>query len=138
MLKIKESTKQLIERQSSEKQSLGRRVLMFPLTRLLLAGIVFVFAAISVATVAIFTAGVIAAVMGVPSDYFNPFTYSTYQSIPYLSDLSDNFLEAIGILLLCILFAVAGIITLVLIGKLIERRSLAEVGLGHRGLLRNT
>jgi membrane protease YdiL (CAAX protease family) len=111
---------------------------MFSLTRLLLAGVVFVFAAMSVATVATFTAIVIAAVMGVPLDNFNPFTYSTYQSIPYLADLSDNFLEAIGDLLLYILLAVAGIITLVFISKLIERRSLAEVGLGHHGLLRNT
>jgi uncharacterized protein len=35
------------------------------------------------------------------------------------------------------MLAVVGIITAVLIGKVIERRSLSEVGLGRRGLIRN-
>jgi membrane protease YdiL (CAAX protease family) len=59
-------------------------------------------------------------------------------SVGFASGLSNEALEAIAIILMEGVFAVAGIITLVLTGKVIERRSLTEVGLGRSGLLGHT
>jgi membrane protease YdiL (CAAX protease family) len=106
MLKMKEQpTKQQMRepRRSAnspapQKQSLTRRILMFPITRLLIAATMFVIVFVTIV---------------IPS---------THQSL--ISNIGTE----------CVL-VVMGIITLVLMSKFIEQRSLAEVGLGQRGLL---
>jgi membrane protease YdiL (CAAX protease family) len=52
-----------------------------------------------------------------------------------LPDVSPSILELVTSE---VTLAVVGILTAILVGKVIERRSLAEVGLGRRGLLTNT
>jgi uncharacterized protein len=104
---------------------------------LLIATIVFVFIVISVA---VLTALLAIAVLLV-KDFLFP-----YLSSPHLSDLltaidadlSDNTVTALDAILGGSFFAVAGTTTLVLTSKLIERRSLADVGLGRHGLLHDT
>jgi uncharacterized protein len=114
----------------TQRQSVGRRLLMFPLTRLLIAGIIFALVTLSVLVVAGISVAGIAVLIG----QLHPVDLS----VGFVSGLSNEALEAIGIILMFGVLAVAGIITLVLMGKVIERRSLAEVGLGRRGLLRHT
>jgi membrane protease YdiL (CAAX protease family) len=130
MLKMGESAKQQMGETTellTQRQSLMRRILMFPLTRLLVVGIVLVLVTISVAVVADIAVLIIGQL------------HPVGLSVSSVSSLSNDVLEAMGQILLAYgLFAVAGIITAVLTGKVIERRSLAEVGLGRRGLLRNT
>jgi membrane protease YdiL (CAAX protease family) len=111
----------------TQKQSLGRRILMFPLTRLLIAMIVFAGVALTLAGIAILGAGFVVGLL-----------HSGDSSVGFISSLSSSASEVMTIVLTFGLFAVAGIITLALMGKVIERRSLAEVGLGRRGVLRDT
>ena len=111
-----------------KKQSLGRTILMFPLTRLLVAATMFVIVFVTIFLFAAFLSGFVTGFIeggnflsGVPGDVIQ----DVYQ--PLIDNVEGEFA-----------LALAGIITLVLMGKVIERRSLAEVGLGGRGLLRHT
>lgn len=107
----------------AQRRSLGRRILMFPLSRLLIAGIVFALIAMPLA----FMAGFVASLLpGIGA------------SVSSVSGSSSNVSAVMEMVLIFGLLAVAGTITLALVGKVIERRSLAEVGLGLRGFLRHT
>jgi len=122
MLKLGEPTEL-----PSQEQSLARRVLMFPLTRLFVAGIVF-------ALVAALVAGVAGLAVGFVDGRL---LTSSGLSISSVTGLSDEALEVVVMVLVYGLLAVTGIVTAVFMGKVVERRSLAEVGLGRRGLLRH-
>lgn len=110
----------------TQSQSLVRRFLLFPLTRLLIAVLVFAIVVMVVANIAVFVAGFVVGLLS-----------SVDSSVSFIPSLSTNASQVMELVLVFALFAVAGIITLAFMGKVIERRSLAEVGLG-RGLLRNT
>src|SRR3954452_7748042 len=117
MLKIREPAEQQMGEPTellTQRQSLVRRILMFPLTRLLIAAIVFELVVISVAILAI-TAMLI---LGQPHlvDLF----------VGSLSSTSNDS-SPMSLILIFGLLAVAGIITLVFMGKVIEQRLLAEV-----------
>jgi membrane protease YdiL (CAAX protease family) len=132
MLKMREPIEQQqmgepTELPTQQRQSLGRRILMFPLSRLLIAGTVFALVAGTVVSIAAFVAGYVVGLLH-PVD----------SSVGSVLSLSGNGSEVMEMVLIFGLLAVAGTITLALMGKVIERRSLAEVGLGRQGLLRHT
>ena len=108
-------------------RSLGHRIVMFPLTRLLIAVIVFALVAMTLIGIAAFVAGFVVGLLG-----------SLDSSVDSISSLSSDTSEVVAMVLIFGLLAVAGPITAILMGKVIERRTLAEVGLGFRGLLRHT
>jgi len=109
---IKQQRKEPTESPTQKGRSLGRRILMFPVTRLLIAAtmLAIVFLLFS------FIGGFIEGFLG-------------------LDPLSDDVLADFNGE---VVLALAGIVTLALMSRVIERRSLAEVGLGHHGLLRHT
>jgi membrane protease YdiL (CAAX protease family) len=109
---IKQQMKEPTEPPTHKGRSFGRRILMFPLTRLLIAATMFAIVFCLLAFIGGFIDG--------------------FSGLDLLSDgVLGDFDFELGL-------ALAGIITLVLMSKVIERRSLAEVGLGYRGLLRHT
>jgi membrane protease YdiL (CAAX protease family) len=128
MLKMREPAEQQMGEPTellTQRQSLVRRILMFPLTRLLIAAIVFELVVISVAILAI-TAMLILGQLHLVDLFVGSLSSTSNDSSP------------MSLILIFGLLALAGIITLVFMGKVVEQRSLAEVGLGLRGLLRYT
>ena len=120
MLKMGEPTKQQMREPTSlpaQRQSLAREVLMFPFTRLLIAGI---------GASPILSIGLVAALLAAPF---------LAGSLGYVfPDVSPSILELV---ISEFTLAVAAILTAIVVGKVIEQRSLTEVGLGRRGLLSN-
>lgn len=127
MLKMGESTEQQqmseMTKVPTQRQSVGRRIVMFPLTRLVIAGIVFALIGALIALTGAFIAGFVAGLQGVDA------------SVGSVTGLPSNASAAMEMVLIFGLLAVVAIITALLMGKVIEQRSLAEVGLGLRGLL---
>lgn len=126
MLKMGEPAKQQTGEATelpTQRPSLSRRILMFPLTRLLIAAAVFEAAVMIVAVVAL------AAVFIIGQSQLVDLALGSGSSTSESSALAV-------IILVYVLAAVGGVITLVFMGKVVEQRSLAEVGLGLRGLLR--
>jgi membrane protease YdiL (CAAX protease family) len=94
------------------------KILAFPRVRLLVAGA----AANPIASIGLGAALLLAPLLAGPLGYVLP-------------DVSPSILELV---IAEFTLAVVGIFTAILVGKVMERRPLAEVGLGRRGLLRNT
>ena len=93
---------------------MARKILAFPLVRLLVAGA----AANPIASIGLGAALLLAPLLAGPLGYVLP-------------DVSPSILRLV---MAEFTVAVVGIFTAILVGKVMERRSLAEVGLGRRGV----
>jgi membrane protease YdiL (CAAX protease family) len=89
---------------------------------------------IAFAVVAMLIAGTAAFVAGYIVGLLDP--VDSY--VGFVSGLSSNASGVMEMVLVFGLLAVSGTITAVLMGKVVERRTLAEVGLGFRGFLSHT